>query len=208
VAGKVTYLHGRHASVDAGGWVDEIKIAAEAWLAMESALDRPLTAAERERIADVASLHRHFLMSARVMRVPTQDQKKTLSAMARLPLPKMLAAFKDMDESTHALIVGELHRAGAPVAGLLRPDPESLRAAAVAAMVNMKATGGGHPSSAPRMLAGAVRQLWRDLGGADRTAAATRDYATPPVRFARALFAAAGVHRSASAVAKLLETAR
>ena len=26
MAGKVTFLHGRHASVDAGGWVDEIGI--------------------------------------------------------------------------------------------------------------------------------------------------------------------------------------
>jgi hypothetical protein len=81
VSGKVTYLHGRHASA-AGGWVGKIEIGDAAWRAMESAIERPLSAAERERIADVISLHRHFLTTAREMRVTAQDQKKTLAVQA------------------------------------------------------------------------------------------------------------------------------
>jgi len=189
--------------------VRELTIAPRTWRAAEAALGRSLTAPERERIADALALHRHFIGTARALRVPAQSQKRTLAAAAALPLDQIAKAFARMDESTHLCIVNELHRAGARTADeLTRPAPEALRGAAAAAVANWQPTTGGHPAAAPRMLARVVAQIWRDLGGADCAPAARAGRATPLVRFAVVLFEAAGAPRSESAIAKLLREAR
>lgn len=191
MAGKTTFLHGRHPST-LGSFVPDLAIAPRTWRAVEEALggDRVLTAPECSWIAEVLALHRHFLEAAAEMRVPAKDQKRTLAAAVSLTPDQIARAFACMDEPTHARIVTELYHAGARTADeLVNPSSGALHAAAVAALANWKPTKGGRPPDAPMMLARAVLELWRVLGG-DTAAAITtwNGVPSPLVAFGAALF--------------------
>ena len=193
MAGEVTYLRGRHLSQRAGGWVPEIQIPDHTWLAMFRALpraDRALTDPERMVIAEAVALHRHFIQTAADLRTPRQSQKRTLAAAARLPIAELANVFKNMDESTHMLVVTELYRAGARKYDELEHPPNAaIHDAAVTALANWKPAKGGHPTNAPRLFARAVLELWRELGGDPKAAISTWDSKPSPlVAFAVALF--------------------
>ena len=178
----------------------ELEIAPRTWHAAAEALGRPLTETERERITDALALHRHFIASGRAMRVPAQDQKRTLAAVAALPLEQIAQAFARMDESAHLRIVNELHRAGARTADeLTRPAPGALQAAAVAALANWQPLRGGRPGRYRwRGLALCVCRLWRTLTGAGRA---------PPSKFAAILFPVAGADLKTAQLSAVIEAA-
>ena len=200
VAGRVTYRHGRHASTAAGGWVRELRIAPRTWRALAAVIRRPLTQREREGIAEALSLHAHFLDDAQALTVSAQSQKRTLAAVAALPLEEIAHAFARMDERSHLRIVNELHQAGARTADeLARPAPEALQAAAVAALANWQPLRGGRPGRYRwRGLALCVCRLWRTLTGAGRA---------PPSKFAAILFPVAGADLKTAQLSEVIEAA-
>jgi hypothetical protein len=192
VSGKPTFRrNGSHAIKSGphlsnrGGWVPARKIRDSEWRAMEGALGRALSAAERERVVDAIELHANIIRTVREARTPAQDVRATLLAMSRLDDTEILRAHEAADITTRALLEWRLllHRRSSP------NDAEALRAAAVAALAAgvRGAAKGNHYA----LLARTIAMLWRDMGGTGG-ATATGEYASPMTRFAEAIFAAAG----------------
>lgn len=210
MAGKVTYLHGPYPgsmSDAAGGWATPLSVTRATWGAIEKALGRVLTDPEREHVHSTLRMHRHFLIVAREGATSAQDQKRTLAAMIALPMAEKAAAWGNMDETTYALIEEELYRAGARTgADFMHATPEALHAATMAARANFRKSKGGAPRDAPRMLARAGLQLWRDLGGKPYAPAAKNDFATPMARFEAIMFKVAKVQRSPLAGRRIYAT--
>lgn len=205
----------------ATGWVDPLRIDPPSWGAVENAIGRELTEAERAHITEVLQFHRGFIQAVICDSVTAQTRKRTLAGAARLPLDQVLGWYRNAGDTVEAHVELELYRAGArSMDDLLCPTPAEIQAAAAAALANMATTKGGRRSMAPRHLAVATLRLWRDLGGPECRPSATRrsklpswfrqgtsSYASPIVHFGATLFGVAGEKRSASAVAKLLREA-
>ena len=200
MAGSVTFLHGRHASQRAGGWVRELVIPPRAWRAIDNALGRRLTMPERERVADALALHAHALGDAEALFVSAQSQKRTLAALAALPDAELPRAFAHCDERTNLRLVNELHRAGGRTADeLTRPTPEALRAAVAAALARWQPAKGGRPGRYRwRAFALCVCRLWRELA---------RSASAPPGKFAASLFDAAGAELKSAQRAEAIAAA-
>lgn len=200
MSGRATYRRG---AVN-GALVADLAITAAQWRAIEAPLGRRLTPPERARVVDLLALHKHLCAALAESRIDRQSLKRTLAGIARHPTA---ARYRDADALTQGMLDRELYCAGASLGA---PDAEQLRSAAGTALDRLPVDAGGHPRDEQQdRLARAVWRLWEALGGSRVIgASATKDFASPPVRFAVALLAAAGTPRSASSVAKTLTTAR
>ena len=164
------------------------------WAILKEALRRPLTTSERECVIDLVELYATCFAQARASRVTSQDIKRTLGALVRAKPDAACKAYERADGWTQAHIAGALRRAGIRDEAIARPSGEQIVSAAKSAIASIAGRASYRPddSEFPR----AIIALWRDLGGAQWSPSANDDYGTPIVRFAAALFRAAGAPSS------------
>lgn len=162
------------------------------WAILKDALRRPLTASERECVADLVALHATFIAEARASRVTSQRLKRTLVALARMEPDEAGEAYLRADGWTRAHIAGALRRAGIREdEALARPSGDQVVSAAKSAIASIAGRAGRRLDDAE--FSRAVIALWREFGGAEWSPSAKDDFGTPIVRFAAAIFRAAAL---------------
>ncbi len=170
--------------------------------ALSAALGRPLAAGELALIGERLALlewHRDTLHK-QVRRI---DIAATLRAFASENDPQ--SALRGTDATSRALLVERLLLdMGRRWYEALAPEAADIRAAAALALQSLPRQRTGPRATWLHLAAADARDLWLHFGGPPSKPAARGDYATPIVRFACALFEAAGAPRSPAAVAKLL----
>ena len=162
------------------------------WAILKDALRRPLTAAERECVIDLVELHAMFIAEARASRVTSQDIKRTLGALARMKPDEAREAYARADRWTQGQIAGALRGAGIRNGeALVSPGGEQIVLAAKSAIAAIARRAGRRIDDVE--FSRAILALWEEFGGPRWAPSARDDYGTPIVRFAAALFRAAGV---------------
>ncbi len=162
------------------------------WAILKDALRRPLTASERECVADLVELHATFVAQARASHVTSRDIKRTLGALARMAPDEAGKAYATADGWTQAHIAAALRRAGIrDEETLTHASGEQVVSAARSAIGSIAGRAGRGLDDAE--FSRAVIALWREFGGAEWSPSAKDDFGTPIVRFAAAIFRAAGL---------------
>ena len=162
------------------------------WAILKDALRRPLTGSERECISELVELQATFIALARASRVTSRDIKRTLGALAAMRPDQAARAYAHADDWTRTHIAGALRRAGIrDDEALAHPDGEQVVSAAKSAIASIAGLAGRGLDHAE--FACAILALWREFGGAEWSPSANDDFGTPIVRFAAAIFRAAGV---------------
>jgi hypothetical protein len=193
--GKVT--HRRPRNVD--GFLNVPAIPGQTNRRLEIALGRELSEAELSRAARIVESARYWRKRS-TLRASAEDIKATLRSLA--VVPDVGAAFDACDPTTRALVFEVI------------AEQPGLTVAAAAEIAFRKLRSRRGPKQTPlKLLADNALGLWRDCGGSGsaaarpaRTLTESDSYATPLVRFAAAIFAAAGEQRSESEIAKLLKS--
>ena len=190
MSGKRTFLDQRHRRNVAVTW-DVPAVRALEWAILKDALRRPLTASERGCVIDLVELHATFIAEARASRVTSQDIKRTLGALVRMEPDEARKAYARADGWTQAHITGALRRAGIREKETLAcPSGEQIVSAAKSAIATIAGRAGRPPDDVE--FSRAILAIWQEFGGARWSPSAQDDYGTPIVRFAAALFRAAG----------------
>ncbi len=165
------------------------------WAILKDALRRPLAASERECILDLVGLHATFIAQARSSRVTSRDIKRTLGALAGMTPREAARAYASADDWTRTHLAAALRRAGIrDEEALAHPDGDQVVSAAKSAIASIAERAGRSPDHAE--FARAILTLWREFGGAEWSPSARDDFGTPIVRFAAAIFRAAGASPS------------
>ena len=163
------------------------------WAILKDALRRPLTGSELECISELVELEATFIARARASRVTSRDIKRTLGALAAMAPDAAAQAYAHADDWTRTHVAGALRRAGIrDDEALAHPGGEQVVSAAKSAIASIAGLRGSRSRSRgirtcnPRAVAGIRRRRVVDRPAND-------DFGTPIVRFAAAIFRAAGV---------------
>jgi hypothetical protein len=163
------------------------------WAILKDALRRPLTPSERECVVGLVELHATFVTQTRASRVSSQVIKRTLGALARMQPGDAGKAHAIADGWTHAQIAAAMRRAGIRDGeALAHPTGEQVVSAAKSAIAVVARRAGRGLDDAE--FSRAIIALWQEFGGAEWSPSAKDDFGTPIVRFAAAIFRAAGWH--------------
>jgi hypothetical protein len=200
--GKVTYRHPQPALFDPDVRFPPLSAATIAALECALGADRVLTPGEQVMAARAVESAR-FWRGRATLRTSAADCRATLRALAAES--DALSELAGCDVTTRALVEAAAFLHGQGMPDLLNQD--GVRAAARAALKHFP-DADGPPYTPLRMLAAAVVGLWRAFGGIGGfTVNPGKDFASDGVKFAMALFDAAGEPRSPSTIAKLLREA-
>jgi hypothetical protein len=173
-----------------------------AWVTLETALGRKLTAKERGAVSEAVGAAR-FWRARALLLASTQDIRVTLDVLTKLDPLAAQKAYAQCDTTTRAFLHDSLHALGS-----LRIDAtgEEIKAAATQALAHFRSMRVGPRQTWRRNAAVSALRLWDQFGGKSCAPYAAGVYASPIVHFAAAIFEAGGDPRSASAIAKLLRS--
>ncbi len=148
MSGKTTFRGQDRRHIEAA-WDAPLPRAVD-WPTLEAALERPLAAAERERVTDILELHATWIAQADAAKVTTQDIKRTLAALAAMQPDDARKAYARADGWTQAQIASAMLSSGsADAITHALPTGEQIIAAAQIAAGRIVGRG-GRPMGAPR----------------------------------------------------------
>jgi hypothetical protein len=173
MSGKNTFKHGRHSGRD-GGIVPQIDLRQENVAKLQKAIGRDLSQDEKCLIADGLSTFKSLRDSNHADGVTTQDVKRTLAAISKLPTEEAREAKLNCDEISSAEIDQSLwFECGVRDLGttaLLNPPAELIPNAAAFALIRLgsRSNPGGRPEkSYQRFIASFAVRTWRNFGQTD-----------------------------------------
>lgn len=214
MAGKNTFRSGRHSSRD-GALVKTIALKDEHVKRLQCALERELSQVELVEIVEALSSFRHLKQAAIEDQIVSQDVKRTLAAITKLPPDQAVQAKNNCDETSAAAIDEALwFDCGLKHLGteaLLNPPPEQIPIAAIHALnrLNSRESVGGRPGKEyQKFIAEFALQSWLALGRTELKIWHAEAYRSPLLNWATCLFEIVDGFSDDSQVKKLLKQAQ